>query len=184
MLFQSLRALCLAPGGPGSIWNHLGAPVRSTGVSGRFACGFRTDLHFADVCTQSHAKPKCMRPQIRRDGNHPDAVIKDFRALLDIAQDALHWVAIYSGMGKLIKHRSRNKTYISDEQLHTMELCIYHGTQGHVEGSDGEPISQMCRYTGSQIWRGGARRNDWVWVKQCLGRCYGTLNGRLPWQLQ
>jgi len=48
MLFQSLRALCLAPGGPGSIWNHLGAPVRSTGVSGRFVCGFRTDLHFAD----------------------------------------------------------------------------------------------------------------------------------------
>jgi len=23
-----------------------------------------------------------------------------------------------------------------------------------------------------------------VWVKQCLGKCYGTLNGRLPWQLQ
>jgi len=49
MLFQSLRALCLAPGGPGSIWNHLGTPVRSTRVSGRFACGFRTNLHFADV---------------------------------------------------------------------------------------------------------------------------------------
>jgi hypothetical protein len=49
MLFQSLRALCLAPRGPGSIWNHLGAPVRFTGVSGRFACGFRTDLHFADI---------------------------------------------------------------------------------------------------------------------------------------
>ena len=49
MLLQSLRALCSAPGGPGSIWNHFGAPVRSTGVSGRFACGFRTDLHFADV---------------------------------------------------------------------------------------------------------------------------------------
>jgi hypothetical protein len=48
MHFQSLRALCLAPGGAGSIWNHLGALVRSTGVSGRFACGFRTDLHFAD----------------------------------------------------------------------------------------------------------------------------------------
>jgi len=54
MLFQSLRALCLAPGGPGSIWNHLGALVRSTGVSGRVACGFRTDLHFADVCTFPH----------------------------------------------------------------------------------------------------------------------------------
>ena len=49
MLLQSLRALCFAPGGAGSIWNYLGAPVRSTGVSGRFACGFRTDLHFADV---------------------------------------------------------------------------------------------------------------------------------------
>ena len=49
MLWQSLRALCLAPGGLGSIWNYLGAPVRATGVSGRFACGFRTDLHFADA---------------------------------------------------------------------------------------------------------------------------------------
>jgi len=49
MLWQSMRALYLAPGGPGSIWNYLGAPVRSTRVSRRFACGFRTDLHFADV---------------------------------------------------------------------------------------------------------------------------------------
>jgi hypothetical protein len=31
---------------------------------------------------------------------------------------------------------------------------------------------------------GGDRRNDWVWVKQRLGRCYGTLNGHLAWQLQ
>jgi len=49
MLFQSLRALCIAPGGPGSIWNHLGALVRSTRVAGRFAWGFRTDLHCADA---------------------------------------------------------------------------------------------------------------------------------------
>jgi hypothetical protein len=48
MLFQSLKALCIAPGGAGSIWNHLGALVTSTGESGRFGCGFRTDLHFAD----------------------------------------------------------------------------------------------------------------------------------------
>jgi hypothetical protein len=48
MLLKSLRALCLAPGGPGTIWNYLGAPVRPTAVSGRFACGFPTDLHFAD----------------------------------------------------------------------------------------------------------------------------------------
>jgi len=48
MLWQSLRTICLAPGGPGSIWNYLGAPVRTTGVSRRVVCGFRTDLHFAD----------------------------------------------------------------------------------------------------------------------------------------
>ena len=48
MLLQSPRALCLAQGGPGSIWNYLGALVWSAGVSGRFACRFRTDLHFAD----------------------------------------------------------------------------------------------------------------------------------------
>jgi len=59
MLLQSLRALCFAPGGPGSIWNYLRAPVRSTGVSGRFACGFRTDLHFADVKSRSAATNKC-----------------------------------------------------------------------------------------------------------------------------
>jgi len=49
LLLESLRALCLAPGGAGSIWKHLEALVRLTGVSRRFACGFRTDLHFADV---------------------------------------------------------------------------------------------------------------------------------------
>jgi len=55
MLLQSLRALCLAPGGPGSMWNYLGAPVRSTRVAGRFACGFRTDLHYANVRSYSGA---------------------------------------------------------------------------------------------------------------------------------
>jgi hypothetical protein len=49
MLLQSLRALYLASGGPGSIWKYFEALVRSTVLSGRFACGFRTHLHFADV---------------------------------------------------------------------------------------------------------------------------------------
>ena len=48
MLSQSLRALCLPPGGSGSVWKYLEAQVRSPGVSGRIACGFRTELHFAD----------------------------------------------------------------------------------------------------------------------------------------
>jgi len=49
MLLQSLRALCKAPGGAGSIWKYFEALARATGVSGRFAYGFRTELHFADV---------------------------------------------------------------------------------------------------------------------------------------
>jgi len=48
MLLKSAIALCLAPGGPGSIWKYLEALVRSTRVSGRFVCDFRTDLRFAD----------------------------------------------------------------------------------------------------------------------------------------
>jgi len=74
--------------------------------------------------------------------------------------------------------------YILDEQLHAMELCIYHGVKVQVEGLDGTCISLMCRCTGSQSWRGGDGPNDWVWVQQRPGSCYGTLNGRLPWQLQ
>jgi len=49
ILLLSLRELCLAPAGPGSIWKYIEALVRSTGVSGTFACSFRTSLNFADV---------------------------------------------------------------------------------------------------------------------------------------
>ena len=49
MLLQSLKALCKAPGGAGSIWEYLEAVVRDTRVSGRVAYGFRTELHFPDV---------------------------------------------------------------------------------------------------------------------------------------
>jgi len=109
----------------------------------------------------------------------------DFRAFLDNTQDATRRVAIYSGTRKCIMHKCPNKTYICDEQLHAMELCIHDGIEVQVEGLHGERISQMCRWcTGRQSWRGGDRRNDWVWVKQRPGTFYGALNGRLPWQLQ
>jgi hypothetical protein len=49
MLWKSLRAVCKAPGGAGSIWKYIEALVRATGVSVRFGYGFRTELHFADV---------------------------------------------------------------------------------------------------------------------------------------
>jgi len=80
----------------------------------------------APLSPQSYVKPEFMGPQNRRDGKHHDAMIKDFTALLDNMQDATHRVAIYSGTRELTKHRSCHKTYISDEQLHAMELCIYH----------------------------------------------------------
>ena len=55
MLLHSLRAFCKAPGGAGSISKYLEALARATGVSERFAYGFRTELHFADGQTK-HSK--------------------------------------------------------------------------------------------------------------------------------
>jgi hypothetical protein len=49
MLWQSLRALCKASGGAGSIWEYLEAVERAIRVFGRFAYDFRTELHFADA---------------------------------------------------------------------------------------------------------------------------------------
>jgi hypothetical protein len=86
-----------------------------------------------------------MGPQNRRAGNHPDAMIKDFGALLDNTQDATQRMTIYNGMREFLKHKSGNKMYTSDELLHAMELCIYHGIKVQVEGLDGERISQICR---------------------------------------
>jgi hypothetical protein len=88
----------------------------------------------APLSPQSYAKPAFTGPLNRCDGQHPDPMIEDFRALLDYTQDATYCVAIYSGTREFIKHESCNKTYISHEQLHTMELCIYHGIKVEVEG--------------------------------------------------
>jgi len=137
----------------------------------------------APLSPQTYVKHEFMGPQNRRDVIHPDAIIKDIRALLDNTQHATHRVAIYSGTREFINHKSHNKTYISDEQLHAMELCIYHGIKVQVECLDGESISQMDRCTESLSCHRGDRRNNWVWVKQRLGMCYGALDGRLPWQL-
>ena len=49
ILLQSLRALCLAPGGPGSIYKYLVVRVMSNRVSGRILFLFETNLHFADI---------------------------------------------------------------------------------------------------------------------------------------
>jgi len=76
----------------------------------------------APISSQSYVKPEFMGPQNHCDAQHPDAMIKDFRALLDNTHHATHHVAIYSSTREFIKHKSCNKVHISDEQLHTMEL--------------------------------------------------------------
>jgi len=111
-------------------------------------------------------------------------MITDFRAWLNNMHDTTHHRTIYSGIWEFIQHKSRNKTYILDEQLQALELCISHGIKVQVEGLKGQCISQMCWCTGSQSWRRGDQWIDRVWVRLRPGRWYGVLNGRLPWQLQ
>jgi len=115
--------------------------------------------------SQLYAKYKFMQPCNRRDGMDPDAMINDFRALLFNTQDTAHRVTIYNGTWQFLMHKSHNKMYISDSQLHAMELCIYHGIKIQVEGVSGQRISQICWCTGSQNWCRGDQRKDWVWVK-------------------
>ena len=111
-------------------------------------------------------------------------MIKDFSTFLDNTHDVTHRVTIVNATRECIKHNSRNKTYIWDELLQAMELCVHHGIEVHIQGFDGERISQICQCTGSQSLHAGDRRNNWVWIKQCPGRCNGALNGCLLWQLQ
>ena len=111
-------------------------------------------------------------------------MINDFRTLLDDTQDETHCVALYRGMRDCMKHMSCNTTSISDEQLHAIEIFIYHCIVVEVERLEGEHISQICRCTGNQIWHRGDRQNNWVWVEPPLGMCYATLSGCLPLQLQ
>jgi len=138
----------------------------------------------APLSSPSYVKPEFIGRQKCPDWKHPDAMIKYFRTLLDNTQDLTRCVAIHSATRDFIKYKSLNKKYISDEPLHAMELCIYHGIMVQVEGLEGEHVSQMSRYTGSQIWGRGDQRNNWVLAKQCPGRSYGALNGHLLWQLQ
>jgi hypothetical protein len=49
IILHSLRALCKAPEGAGSICKYLEVLARATRVPGRFAYGFRTEIHFAEV---------------------------------------------------------------------------------------------------------------------------------------
>ena len=92
----------------------------------------------ASLISQSYAKLKFMGPPNSHDVNHPDALIKDFRAVLQDMQDSMHHVAQSRGWRDFFQIQCRNKTHILDEQLHVMELSIEHGMMVHVEGYAGE----------------------------------------------
>jgi hypothetical protein len=111
---------------------------------------------------QSYAKPEFLGLQNRPDGLHSEAMIKDCRVLLGNTQDATQCMAIYSDTCEYIKYQSGIKTYISDDQLHPMELCTHQCIQVQVEGLEGEHISHMCRCTGSPSWHRGDPQNTWV----------------------
>ena len=107
----------------------------------------------APLGSQSYVKPEFMGPQNCCDAKHPDTMIKDFRVLLGNTRDAMHRAAIYSGTREYITNKSLVNTYISDETLHAMELCIYNGIMVQVERLGGKHNTQMCRCTGSQSSR-------------------------------
>jgi hypothetical protein len=94
--------------------------VNSAAVCKVFSSG--ADLA-APLSSQSYAKPEIMGPQNRRDGQHPDGMITDFRALLDNTQDTMHRVVIYSITRVFIKHKSRTKTYILLGVLPQQSIC-------------------------------------------------------------
>jgi hypothetical protein len=130
-----------------------------------------------------YTKPRFIGPQAQKGKDDGDALIKDFGALLDSTEDPSQREALYNGVREIIKQRSSNGTYLSDDQLLAVELCVYHGVKVEVEDLNGDRQFQICRCTGNQPWRGRDRRNDWVWVKQRQGMVYGALQGRLPWKL-
>jgi hypothetical protein len=78
----------------------------------------------APLSPKSYVMHEFIGPKNGSDRKHPDTMNKGFRALLDNTQDTMHRMAIYSSTWEYIKNNSGNKTYISDEQLHAMELCI------------------------------------------------------------
>jgi len=72
----------------------------STAASNVFPSGADLAAHLSP---QSYAKPQCTGPQNCRDRKHPDAMIRDFRDLLDNTQDAMNCAAVYSGMREFVK---------------------------------------------------------------------------------
>ena len=114
----------------------------------------------APLSVQFCAKHEFMQHPTCWDRKHPAVMITDFRALLENTRHATHSEAMESVIWQFMKQKRCTKTYILNEQLHAVELCIYHSLTVHVKDLAGERLSQMCRWTGSKSWHGGDRQND------------------------
>jgi hypothetical protein len=99
----------------------------------------------AHLTSQAYAKARFMGLQNRHDGKHPDTMIKNFRELLNNMQDAMHCMAVYSGMWEMLKNQSHVKTYMFSEQLHSTELRVYHAINVQVDHLEGECRFLICR---------------------------------------
>jgi len=115
MLLQSLRALCLAPEGSGSIWKYLVALVRSLRVSGRIACGLQTELHFADVHNSrvSYSEDSLHQHTIMPVIRLPSDSIVWCQQLAYIPQDRLSSSATTPSIN--ISHKKQQSSYASAE---------------------------------------------------------------------
>jgi len=123
--------------------NHLALAWRWKNIAAAFKIFPSGADLAAPLSSQSYAKPEFIGPQTRGDGKDADTMSKDFRALLNNTQHATHRTALYSGTFEFMKHKSRNKMYQFDEQLHAMELGIYHCIQVQVDGLQGERKYQI-----------------------------------------
>jgi len=111
ILFQSLRALCKAPGGAGSIYKYLEALARATGVFGRFAYGFETELHFADGLGNGRVKDKNERDESRWEIIFRNWDIRKFHVHVNLpflilqAQVLIRWeITLIQGLVHTIRH--------------------------------------------------------------------------------
>jgi hypothetical protein len=100
-------------------------------------------------------KAEFMALYSRHDGNHPDAMIKDFRTLHNISPDQTHHMSMFSGIWEFLNNKLQHKLYILEEQLHAMEFGICHSLKLQPEGFEGDHIPQRFQWTGLQSWRGG-----------------------------
>jgi len=99
MVLQSMGALCVAQGGSGSFWKYNKALVGSTGVAGRFACGYPTDFHFADVHLGNCVHTSVVSRHYAATIDHPHVMITNTQLCQVITSTVTSCFSLYSVVG-------------------------------------------------------------------------------------